>query len=153
MNHLHCTTKEWSEKLQLIPASLFNGKKALVTYPLTDPESQFTFILDKISDFLALLCKDLEATILQYLNTEHDMALSKISEPETVAPYENLDQIFQISTTYSTPCLYVATLIHLTSTSFAMHSNNCVTFTSQTKPKANFGAFLGINTLDSTYLI
>ena len=36
------------------------------------------------------------------------MPLSKISEQVTVAPYENLDQKFQITTTYSTPCLNVA---------------------------------------------
>ena len=36
------------------------------------------------------------------------MPLSKISEQVTVAPYKNLDQKFQITTTYSTPCLNVA---------------------------------------------
>ena len=46
--------------------------------------------------------------MLQYLNTEHDKPMSKIFERVTNAPYENLDKIFQISTTYSTPCSNVA---------------------------------------------
>ena len=108
VNHLQSTLKEWFEQLQLIPVSFLNGKKAFDTYALIDPGSQFTFILDKITEFLALSCEDQEATTLQYLNTEHDMPLSKISEQVTVASYENLDQKFQITTTYSTPCLNVA---------------------------------------------
>ena len=99
VNHLQSTPKEWFEQLQLIPVSFLNGKKAFDTYALIDPGSQFTFILDKITEFLALPCEDQEATTLQYLNTEHDMPLSKISEQVTVAPYENLDQKFQIKTT------------------------------------------------------
>ena len=85
------------------PSIFLNGKKAFDTYALIDPGSQFTFILDKFPEFLALPCEDQEATTLQYLNTEPDMPLSKISEQVTIALYENLDQKFQITTTYSTP--------------------------------------------------
>ena len=70
--------------------------------------SQFTFIPAKITEFLALPFEDQEATTHQYLNTEKDMPLSKTSEPVTVAPYENLDLKFQITTTYSTSCSNVA---------------------------------------------
>ena len=108
MNHLESTPKEWFEQLQLIPVSLLNGKRAFDTYALIDPVSQFTLIRVKIAQFLALPCEDQETTTLQYLNTEHDMPLSKVSEQVTVAPYKNLDQKFQIRTTYSTPCLNVA---------------------------------------------
>ena len=108
MNHLQSTPKERFEQLQLIPVSFLNGKKAFDTYALIDHGSQFTFILDKITKFFALPCEDQEATTLQYLNTEHDKPLSKISEQVTVAHYENLDQKFQIKTTYSTSCLNVA---------------------------------------------
>ena len=88
--------------------SFVNGKKAFDTNALIDPGSQFTFKLEKITNFLALPFEDQEATTLQYLNTEHDMPLSKISEKVTVAPYKNLDQKFQITTTYSIPCLNLA---------------------------------------------
>ena len=84
VNHLQSTPKEWFEQLQLIPVSFLNGKKAFDTYA---PGSQFTFILDKIKEFIALPCEDQEATTLQYLNKEHDMALWKTSEQMTVAPY------------------------------------------------------------------
>ena len=95
LNHLQSTPKEWFEQLQLISVSFLNGKRAFDTYALIDPGSQFTFILDKITEFLALPCEDQEATTLQYPNTEHDMPLSKISEQVTVAPSENLDQSFK----------------------------------------------------------
>ena len=94
VNHLQSTPKEWFEQLQLIPISFLNDRKAFDTYALIDPGSQFTFALDKITEFLALPCEDQEATTLQYLNTELDMPLSKISEQVTVAPSENLDQKF-----------------------------------------------------------
>ena len=92
VNHLQSTPKE---QLQLIPVSFLNGKKAFDTYAMIDPGSQFTFILYKISEFCALTCEDQEATTHQYLNTEHYMPLSKISEPVKVAPYETLDHIFK----------------------------------------------------------
>ena len=108
MNHLQFTPKKWFVQLQLNPVSFLNGKKAFITYTLIDPGSQFTFILDKITEFLALPCEDQETTTLLYLNTEPDMPLSKTSEQVTVAPYENLDQKFQITINYITPCLNVA---------------------------------------------
>ena len=91
MNHLQSIPKEWFEQLQLIPVSFLYGKKAFDTYTLINPGSQFTFILDKITNFLALPCKDQEATTLQYLNTGHEVSLSKISEQVTDAPCKNLD--------------------------------------------------------------
>ena len=88
VNHLQSTPKEWFEQLQLIPVSYLNGKKAFDTYARIDPGSQFTFILDKITEFLTLPCKHEEANTLDDLNTKHDMPLSKISEQVTVAHYE-----------------------------------------------------------------
>ena len=57
VNHLQSTPKEWFEQLQLIPISFLNGKKAFDTYALIDTGSQFTFALDKITEFLALPCE------------------------------------------------------------------------------------------------
>ena len=107
MNHLQSTSKEWLEQLQLILESFLNGNKAFDTYALINPEGQFTFTVDKIKEFFALPYEDQETTTLQYLNTEHNMPLSEISEPVTVAPFENLDQNFQKTTIYSNPCLNV----------------------------------------------
>ena len=146
VNHLQSTPKEWFEQLQFIPVSFLNGNKAFDTYALIDPGSQFTFILDKITEFLALPCEDQEATTLQYLNTEHDMPLSKISEQVTVAPYENLDQKFQIKTTYSTPCLNVApaNTFELNQLCDAFKELRHIHFPEIAEGK--IGALLGINT-------
>ncbi|XP_075247137.1 uncharacterized protein LOC142340448 [Convolutriloba macropyga] len=151
VNHLQSTPKEWFEQLQLIPVSFLNGKKAFDTYALIDPGSQFTFILDKITEFLALPCEDQKATTLQYLNTEHDMPLSKISEQVTVAPYENLDQKFQITTTYSTPCLNVApaNTFELNQLSDAFKELRHIHFLEIAEGK--IGALLGINTFAFTH--
>ena len=62
MNHVQSTPKEWLEQFQLIPVCFVSGKKACDTYALIDQGSQFTFILDKITDFLALPCEDQKAT-------------------------------------------------------------------------------------------
>ena len=88
-NHLQSTPKEWFEQLQLIAVSFLNVQKAFDTYTLIDPESQLTFILDKITEFFALAWEDQENTTLQHLNTEHYMPLSNIFEPVTVATFEN----------------------------------------------------------------
>ena len=82
VTHLQFTPKEWFEQLQLIPVSFQNGKKASDTYALINPGSQFILTLD--NEFPALPSEDQEATQLQYLNKEHNMPLSKISEPETM---------------------------------------------------------------------
>ena len=96
MNHLQSTPKECLEQLQFIPVFFVNGKKAFDTYALMDPGSQFTFILDKITDFQALPIEDEEATTLQYPNREHDMPLSKISEKVTIAPSKTWNQKFKL---------------------------------------------------------
>ena len=68
------------------PSIISERKKAFDMYALINPASQFAFILDKITEFLALTCEDQEANTHQYLNRELDMPLQKISEPATVAP-------------------------------------------------------------------
>ena len=153
VNHLQSTPNEWFEKLQLIPVFFLNGKKAFDTYALIDPRSQFNFIFEKITEFLALPCEDQEATTLQYLNTEHDMPLSKGSEPVTVASYKNLVKKFQITTTHTTPCLNVAPantfdLSHLCD---AFKELRHIHFPEIAKGK--IGALLGIKTFAFTHPI
>ena len=150
-NHLQSTPKEWFEQLQLIPVSFLNGKKAFDTYVLIDPGSQFTFILDKMTELLALPCEDQEATTLQYLNTEHDMPHSKISEQVTVEPYKNLDQKGQITTFYSTPCSNVApaNTFELNQLCDAFKELRHIHFPEIAEGK--IGALLGIKTFAFTY--
>ena len=77
-------------------------------YALIDPGSQFTFLLDKVTSFLELHCEAQASTTLQYLNTEHEMALSKMSEKRTVTPFDKVNQQFCMARAYSTPCLNVS---------------------------------------------
>ena len=78
------------------------------TYTMIDPGSQFAFLLDKVTTFLELPCEAQASTTLQYLNTEHEMPLSKISGTVTVTPYNKINQHFSIARAYSTPCLSVS---------------------------------------------
>ena len=130
VNHLQSTPKEWFEQLQLIPVSFLNGKTAF--------------------EFFALPCKNQEATTLQYLNTEHDMPLSKTSEQMTVAPYENLDQKYQITATYSPPCFNVApaNTFELNQLCDAFRELRHIHFPEIDEGK--IGALLGINTFAFT---
>ena len=98
---------EWCEQLQILPVSFVNGSKVFDTYALIDPGSQFTFLLDKITSFLELPCKAQASTTPQYLNTEHKMPLSKISETARVTPFDKVNQQFSIARAYSTTCLNV----------------------------------------------
>ena len=79
-----------------------------MTPEVSDPGSQFTFLLDKVTSFLELPCEAQASTTLQYLSTEHEMPLSKISETVTVTPYDKINQHFSIARAYSTPCLNVS---------------------------------------------
>ena len=67
------------------------SKSHLVSQYWASLNASLTSLASLNQDFLALPCEYQEATRLQYLNTEHDTPLSKISEQVTVAPYENLD--------------------------------------------------------------
>ena len=98
---------EWYKQLQILPVPFVNGSKVFDTYALIDLGSQFTFLLDKVTSFLELPCEAQASTTLQYLNTEHEMPLSKISETVTVTPFDKMSQQFSIARTYSTPCLNV----------------------------------------------
>ena len=78
------------------------------TYALIDTGSQFTFLLDKVTSFFELPCEAQASTSLQYLNTEHEMPLSKISETVTVTHFVKINQHFSIAIAYSTPCFNVS---------------------------------------------
>ena len=142
---------EWYEQLQIIPVSFVNGSKVFDTYALTDPGSQFTFLLDKVTSFLELPCETQASTTLQYLNTEHEMPLSKISERVTVTPYDKINQHFSIARAYSTPCLNVspANVLEL--------NQLCDTFKKLIHnyfpdiANCAIGALLGVNTFAFTY--
>ena len=95
------------EQLQLIPVSFVNGNKAFDTYALIHHCSQFTFLLDTITNFLALPCEAQTSTTLQYLNTQNEMLLSKIITPVIITPYKSLRQTFEISRAYGTPAMNV----------------------------------------------
>ena len=81
------------------------------------------------------------------------MPLSENSEPVTVAPYENLNQKFQIITTYSTPCLNVApaNTFELNQLCDAFKELCHIHFPETAESK--IGALLGINTFAFTHLI
>ena len=95
------------EQLQLMPVSFVNSNKAFDTYALIDHGSQFTFLLDTITNFLALPCEAQTSTTLQYVNTQNEMPLSKITAPVIITPYKSLRQSFEISRAYSTPAMNV----------------------------------------------
>ena len=79
------------------------------------------------------------------------MPLSKFSEQVTVAPYENFDQKFQITTTYSTPCLNVApaNTFELNQLCDAFKKLRHIHFPEIAEGK--IGALLGINTFAFTH--
>ena len=81
------------------------------------------------------------------------MPQSKKYEPVIVALYENLDQMFQITTTYSTPCLNVApaNTFELNKLCDAFKELRHIHFSEIFEGK--IGAFLGINTIDFTHPI
>ena len=103
------------------------------TYALIDPRSQFTFLLDKVTSFLELPCEAQASTTLQYLNTEHEMPLSKKSETVTVMPFEKISQQFTIARTFSTPSLNLSPANVLELNQLSDIFKNLVTFVSLTK--------------------
>ena len=119
---------EWYEQLQILPVSFVNGIKVFDTYALIDSGSQFTFLLDKVTSFLELPCEAQASTTLQYLNTEHEMPLSKISETVTVTPFSN--------SALQEPIARHVSMFHpltfLNSINYATPSRNLVTFISLT---------------------
>ena len=72
--------KNWHEQLQLIPVSFLKGNKAFDTYALIDPGTQYSFVLDAISEHLELPCESQQSLPLQFLNTENNKTLSKINK-------------------------------------------------------------------------
>ena len=92
----------------MLPVSFVNGSKVFDKYALIDPGSQFTFLLSKVTSFVELPCDAQASTTLQYLNTEHEMPLSKTSETVTVTPFDKINQKFGIARAYSTPYLKVS---------------------------------------------
>ena len=78
------------------------------------------------------------------------MPLSKVSEKVTVAPQEKLDRKFQITTTYSTPCLNVApaNTFELNHPCDAFKDLRYIPFPE--KAEGKIGALLGIKTFAFT---
>ena len=121
------------------------------TYALIDPGSQFTFLLDKVTSFLELPCEGQASTTLQYLNTEHEMPLSKISDTVTVTSFDKINQQFGIARAYSTPCLNVtpanALELNQLCETFKELSHICLPAIAN----GAIGALLGVNTFSFTY--
>ena len=107
VNQISSTPKDWFEQLQLLPVSFIKEDKVFDTYALIDPGSQFTFLLDAVSDYLELPREYQSSTTVQYLSVDYEMPLSKIKQAITVCPFNHFDEKFQISRAYSTPTLNV----------------------------------------------
>ena len=115
------------EQLQILqPVSFVNGSKVFDTY------AQFTFLLDKVTSFRELPCEAKASTALQYINTEHEMPLSKESETVTVTIFDKIDQQFSIARAYGTPYLNLSPANVFELNQFATPSRNFVTFISLT---------------------
>ena len=142
---------EWYEQLQILPVSFVNGSKVFDTYALIDPGSQFIFLLDKVTSFLELPSEAKASKTLQYLNTEHEMPLSKICETVTVTPFEKINQQLSIAKAYSTPCLNVspANVLELNQLcdTFKELSHNCFPDIANVA----IGTLLGVNMFAFTY--
>ena len=89
-----------------MPVSFVNDNTAFVTYALIDYGSQFTFLLNTITNFLALPCEAQTSNTLQYVNTQNKMPISKLTAPVIITPYK-LRQSFEMSRAYSTPAMNV----------------------------------------------
>ena len=79
VNQISSTPKYWFEQLQLLPVSFIKEDKVFDTYALIDPGSQFTFLLDAVSDYLELPREYQSSTTVQYLSVDYEMPLSKKS--------------------------------------------------------------------------
>ena len=144
---------EWYEQLQILPVSFVNGSKVFDTYSLIDPGSQFTFLLDKVTSFFELPCEPQASTTLQYLNTEHEMPLSKISETVTVTLFDKINQQFSIARAYSPPCLNVspANVLELNQLCNTFNELSHICFPDIANDA--IGVLLGVNTFAFTYLV
>ena len=142
---------EWYEKLQILPVSFVNGSKVFDTYSLIDPGGQFAFLLDKVTSFLELPCEAQASTTLQYLNTEHEMPLSKKIETVTVTPFDKFNQQFSIERAYSTPCLNVSPANVLELNQFCENFKELSHIYFPDIANGAIGALLGVNTFTFTY--
>ena len=109
INQCSETSKNWCEQLQLKPVSFLKGGKAFDTYTFIDPGSQFSFVLDAIAEFVELSRETQQSVPRQFLNTENSMSLSKIVKPVTITPYKSIEILFELSRTFSTPSMNIAT--------------------------------------------
>ena len=105
INHVKIIPHECYEQLEILPVSFVNGSKVFDTYDLIDPGSQFTFLLDKVTRFLEHPREAQASKILQYLNSEHEMPLSKVSERVTVTLFDKFDPKLSFARAYITPYL------------------------------------------------
>ena len=138
--------RDWLEQLQLMLLSF-------VTYALIDHGSQFTFLLDTIANFLALPCESQTSTTLQYVNTQNEMLLSKITAPFIITPYNSLRQIFEISRACSTPAMNVtpSNVFELNQICDTFNNLRHIHFPQVAGGK--IGALLGVNTFAYTHPI
>ena len=145
--------RDWLEQLQLMSVSFVNGNKAFDTYALIDHGSQFTFLLDTITNFLALPCEPQISTTLQYVKTQSDMPLSKITAPVIITPYKSLRQSFEISRAYSTPAMNVTPpkIFELNQICDTFNNLRHIHFPQVAAGKV--GALLGVNTFGYTHPI
>ena len=88
---------------------------------------------------------------LPYLNTDHEMPLSKISETVTVTPFDKTNQQFSIARAYSTPCPNVspANVLELNQLCDTFKELGHICFPDIAN--GAIGALLGVNTFAFTY--
>ena len=151
VNQISSTPKYWFERLQLLPVSFVKEDKVFDTYALIDPGSQFTFLLDAVSDYLELPREYQSSTTVQYLSVDYEMPLSKIKQPITVCPFNQFDEKFQISRAYSTPTLNVnaANVTELNYVCDAFNELRHIYFPDIAEGK--IGALLGVNAFAFTH--
>ena len=158
-NQSFCVNKKpspprgWLEQLQLMPVSFVNDNNAFDTYAPMDNGSQFTFLLDTITNLLALPCEAPTSTTLQYVNTQNKTPLSKITALVIITPYKSLRQSFEISRAYSTSAMNVtpANIFELNQICDTFHNLRHIHFPQVAGGK--IGALLGVNTFAYTHPI
>ena len=136
-----------------MPESFVNGNKAFDTYALIDQGSQFTFLVDTITNFLALPCEAQTSTTLQYVKNQNEMPLSKITAPVIITPYKSLRQSFEIPRAYSTPSMNVtpANIFELNQLCDTFNNLRHIHFPQVAGGK--IGDLLGVNTFAYTHPI
>ena len=145
--------RAWLEQLQLMPVSFVNGNKAFDMYALLDHGSQFTFLLDTITNILALPCEAQTSTTLQHVNTQNETPFSKITAPVIITPYKSLRQSFEICRAYSTPAMNVtpANIFELNQICDIFNNLHNIHFPQLAGGK--IGALLAVNTFAYTHPI